>query len=98
MGMWHKMKKIFHKKVILYSGWDLQEANRIMDCLKDHQIYFKFTMKDQVNRSVGRGTTRSNFGSAGVRQDYQILYTIRIYREDEYQAREIIKVINRKKE
>lgn len=89
--------KLFRKKTILYSGWDLNEVNQIMDCLKDHGIVFKFLMKDQGNRLVGRGTTRSNFGSAGMKQDYLILYTIKIYQEDEDTARQKMSEIMSKK-
>lgn len=90
--------KLFRKKVILYSGWNLKEVNQIMDCLKDHGIAFKFHMKDQGNRLVGRDTTRSNFGSVGMKQDYLILYTIQIYQEDEYTARQKISKIMKKEQ
>lgn len=90
--------KLFRKKIILYSGWDLNEVNKIMDCLSDNKIPFKFHMKDQGNRLVGRGTTRSNFGNAGMRQDYLILYTIKIHQKDEHTARQKINEIMSKKQ
>lgn len=81
---------IFQKKIIIYSGWNLIEVNKIRECLEKNKIKFYVSMKDTTNRFVGRGTTRSNFGSAGINSDYQIFYTIKVNQKDEYAAKSFL--------
>lgn len=66
----------------IFIGKDLKEFNRIRDCLEQQKIPYRYKTNSRMGQWTGRGTVRSEQGSAGIAADAVIEYEILIHKKD----------------
>lgn len=70
----------------VYIGYSMEELAKVRQALVNEGIKYSYKVLDQSGEWMGRGTTRSNFGSMGLNRDYSKQYTVSVKRRDYEQA------------
>jgi hypothetical protein len=81
------MMIFFWNRAEIYFGYSLQEQARIRLQLANEHIPFRVKVVDQAAQTMGRGTTRGNFGSAFVNDEFTKQYYIYVNKADIEKAR-----------
>ncbi|HKM03258.1 MAG TPA: hypothetical protein VJZ04_01470 [Lachnospiraceae bacterium] len=84
------------KSKTVYLGSSLEELNNIRELLEQNNIKYKKHLQNHSGQwlAPGRGTVRSNFGSAGMNMEYDILYEVCVSISD---YEKVLFLINREK-
>lgn len=68
---------LFDKEDV-YIGYSMGELSKIREILKKECIKYTYQVINHSGQSIGRGTTRGNFGSVGMIMDYERQYVISV--------------------
>lgn len=74
----------------LYIGYDLKEFNRIREILNANNIKYKYRVNNRLGQFSGKGTVRSQTGSAGVSSDNMYEYEVKVKESDYSKAKYVI--------
>lgn len=79
----------------IYIGYDMKRFNEIRDALDLAKILYKHKVRNRDSEwlALGKGTKRSQFGSAGMNQETAYEYEILVTKEDKEKAEHIIRDI-----
>lgn len=79
-------------KVTVCWGYSADEAGRIKDILSQNHIWYTTRIQNHENAFLGggRGTLRSTFGSAGVSENFRLLYEVLVKSKDADAANAIL--------
>lgn len=66
----------------VYIGYSLGDLAKVRQALVNEGIKYSYKVVDHSGQWAGRGTIRSNFGSAGLNMDYSRQYSVSVKRKD----------------
>ncbi|MGN7300314.1 hypothetical protein [Ferdinandcohnia sp. SAFN-114] len=80
---------MFNKEDV-YIGYSMEELSKVRDILASNGIKCTYSVINSSGKMVGRGTTRGNFGSAGMNHNYEKQYVVSVKKKDFEEAKYII--------
>jgi hypothetical protein len=60
---------MFFNKEEVYIGYSIEEFSKVREALKSNGIKYNYKVIDTSVKWMGKGTTRGNFGSIGMKQE-----------------------------
>ncbi|MCC3359243.1 hypothetical protein [Bacillus sp. REN16] len=75
----------FFNKEDVYIGYSMEELSKVRDQLESKGIKYKYNVINGSGKMLGRGTTRGNFGSIGINNNYEKQYVVSV-REKDYES------------
>lgn len=81
------------KSESVYIGYDLKKFNEIRDALDHAHLAYKYHTRNHQGQFLapGRGTIRTQFGSAGMDSAHMYEYEIKVSAKNREKAAEIIR-------
>lgn len=85
-------------KETAYLGYSLSELSSVRDILSQNKIKYNIKTINHQGQflTLGRGTIRGSFGSAGMNMDYEKQYEVLVNKKDYENAKYLLRDIHKK--
>ncbi|MEH7380411.1 hypothetical protein V7138_08015 [Bacillus sp. JJ1533] len=77
-------------KTDVYIGYSMEELSKVRGLLDSKGIKHTYKVNNSSGKIVGRGTTRGNFGSFGINDNYEKQYVVSVKQKDSETAKYLI--------
>lgn len=81
------MDMFFFNKEEIYIGYSMEELSKVRGILESKGIKYTYKVINRSSQWLGQGTTRGNFGSAGMNSNYEIQYVVSVKKKDSKDAK-----------
>jgi len=72
----------FFNKEDVYLGYSIEEFSKVRSALNKEGIKYTTKVNDTSGSWLGTGTSRGNFGSSGMNQNYEKQYVVSVKKKD----------------
>ncbi|MEH7096557.1 hypothetical protein [Neobacillus vireti] len=77
----------FFNKEEIYIGYSMEEFSKVRGIIKNKGIKYTYKVINRSSQWLGHGTTRGNFGSAGMNSNYETQYVVSVKKKDSENAK-----------
>jgi len=80
---------LFNKEDV-YIGYSMEELAKVRGILARESIEYRYKIINSSTPGLGRETTRGNFGSKGMKMDYDKQYVVSVKKSDYETAKYLV--------